>query len=288
MKQNLTESLAQLTYGTAYALRGRRIKGLLPLWVRMARHAISPADPKTVPDACTALKNPDGLLGICSELTADNLRTAYSKGVFPFAHLGPQKWWAPQQRMVLFFEEARIEKNVRRLLRQNRFTVTFDRDFGAVIRGCAEPRAGRPLLTWITPPIIEAFTKLHEAGDAHSVEVWDKDGTLVGGIYGVVSGRVFFTESQFYRQRDASKVGFAVLNCHLQHWGFALNDCKHYSDHLNKQGLRLIDRQSFSKLMAQYAQRPGPDITWVVEDGLDVAAWKPAGQKANSRAAIEA
>ena len=157
---------------------------------------------------------------------------------------------------MLFIEDFHIERNLRRRLKQKEFSVTFDRDFDAVIRACAEPRPGRLPLTWIRDDIIEAYTRAHHAGIAHSVEVWDEEGNLVGGAYGLAIGRVFFTKSQFSRKRDASKVGFATLNCHLQRWGFVLNDGKHLTGHLAQLGFTLIPRHSFNALLATACKEP--------------------------------
>ena len=160
-------------------------------------------------------------------------------------------------------------------MRRQEFRVTFDRDFDSVIRACAEPRPGRYHLTWIRPDIIEAFSEAHAVGLAHSVEVWDRAGALVGGAYGLAVGRVFFTESQFARMRDASKAGFAVLNCHLQRWGFRLNDGKHLNPHLAQLGFTLVPRSEFNALLATSCGEDGRDGRWAVDDSLDVAQWNP-------------
>jgi leucyl/phenylalanyl-tRNA--protein transferase len=229
-----------------------------------------------LPDPEKALCHPDGLCGICADMSVPILRAAYAKGLFPFAHIGPEKWLAPKQRMVLFFADFRIEKNLRRRIRQNELRVTFDQDFEAVIRACAEPRPGRLHLTWITPQVIEAYISAFKAGLAHSVEVWDRAGNLVGGAYGLSVGRVFFTESQFSRQRDASKIGFTVLNCHLQRWGYLLNDGKHWTGYLNQLGFKPIPRTAFNALLAKGCGAPGHQGPWVVDASTDVSRWDPA------------
>jgi leucyl/phenylalanyl-tRNA---protein transferase len=145
-----------------------------------------------------------------------------------------------------------------------------------VMRGCAELRAGRVPLTWITPRFFSAYGALHEAGHAHSVEVWGKEGQLVGGAYGVAAGGVFFTESQFNRARDAAKVGFAVLNCHLQHWGFRVNDGKHYTGHLASVGFELVPRDRFTEILAENRYQEPPVGRWRIDPTLDVGAWEPA------------
>jgi leucyl/phenylalanyl-tRNA--protein transferase len=165
---------------------------------------------------------------------------------------------------------------LRRRIRQNEFRVTFDRDFNAVIRACAEKRPGRLHLTWITPQVVEAYTAAFEAGVAHSVEVWDRDGDLAGGVYGLSVGRIFFTESQFARQRDASKVGFTVLNCHLQRWGYLLNDGKHWSGYLSQLGFKPIPRAAFNAWLAEGCEAAGKQGPWAVDTSIDVTQWRPA------------
>ena len=171
-------------------------------------------------------------------------------------------------------EESRIEKACA-ALRQKKFTVTFDKAFGAVMEACAEPRPGRPALTWITPRFIEAYRALHRAGHAHSVEVWDAEGNLAGGLYGVASGGVFFTESQFARARDTSKVAFVTLNRHLAEWGFVLNDGKAMTGHLAALGMREISRAEFTAILKSRRDAGRPSGRWQADTGLDVAGWGP-------------
>jgi leucyl/phenylalanyl-tRNA--protein transferase len=228
-----------------------------------------------LPDAKKALTHPDGLVGICRDMSAETLMNGYRAGLFPFSHIGPQKWWAPSVRMALRLANFHMEKNLRRRLRNKHFTVTFDRAFDEVIHGCAEPRPGRPRLTWISQEVIDAYIALHEAGHAHSVEVWDADGNLAGGVYGVAVGQIFFTESQFTRKRDASKVGFATLNCHLQKWGFVLNDGKWHTGYLAQLGFELMPRRQFNSLMARHCRREGKAGPWAVDETLDVGNWDP-------------
>jgi leucyl/phenylalanyl-tRNA--protein transferase len=192
-------------------------------------------------------------------MSVPTLKAAYVKGLFPLAHVGSQKWWAPAERMVSFPDSVHISKNVRRLLRVKQFVVTF------------EPRPGRAHLTWIRP----AYQALHDAGYAHSVEVWDRSGNLAGGLYGVAIGKVFFTESMFARQPDVSKVGLVTLSCHLQKWGFVLNDGKRDSAHLAKLGFRPIPRSRFNALLAEACSQPGRQGRWAVDSSIDVAQWDP-------------
>ncbi len=269
-------SLQRFVLGVLWSLKPPRLYGVPTTLAMVAKHYAGFGLRRgTLPDPGRALRWPDGVAGIAGELSVPVLRAAYANGLFPRAHIGPQKWWAPKERMALFIEDFHIEKTLRRRLKQQEFSVTFDQDFDAVIRACAEPRPGRLHVTWIRADIIAAFTRAFHAGLAHSVEVWDRAGELVGGAYGLSVGRVFFTESQFTRQRDASKVGFATLNCHLQRWGYVLNDGKLLTGHLSQMGFTLIPRGAFNALLAKACKEPGREGRWAVDPSFDVAGWNP-------------
>ncbi len=272
----LPDKLQRWVLGAAWSLKPPRTWGVpATLWMVASHYAGLRDRAEGIPNPENALTNPDGLAGICHDMGVESLMAGYRAGLFPFSHIGPRKWWAPGMRMVLALQNFHMEKNLRRRLRNKRFTVTFDRAFEDVVRGCGEPRPGRLRLTWITPDVLEAYLDLHRAGQAHSVEVWDGEGNLAGGVYGVAAGQVFFTESQFTRQRDASKVGFATLNCHLQKWGFVLNDGKYHTGHLAQAGFELMPRSQFNALLARHCLaggRPGP---WAVDDTLEVGNWDP-------------
>ncbi len=269
-------TLRRWTLGLLWSLKPPRLYGVPATLAMLAKHYAGFGPPPGVlPDPDTALTHPDGLAGICTDLSVPTLMAAYAKGLFPFAHVGPQKWWAPRERMVLRPDHIHISKTVRRLLRLKQFEVTFDTAFGAVIRACAEPRPGHPQLTWIRPDIIAAYEALHDAGYAHSVEVWDRAGNLAGGLYGVAVGKAFVTESMFARQADASKIGLITLSAHLQKWGFVLNDAKRDSGHLRSLGFALMPRSEFTALMARACSKPGRPGAWAVDKSIDVFQWNP-------------
>jgi leucyl/phenylalanyl-tRNA--protein transferase len=267
-------TLRQLVLGTAYVLVPRRLPGLLPLAVVTLRDLPHLGRP-LVPDPAQALDHPDGLCGLAGRIGVPELLAGYARGMFAMSHTGPLKWWAPRHRMVLFFDQARIEKTTRRLLRGQKFRVTFDRAFIEVMRACAEPRPGRTPLTWITPRVQALFADAHTQGHAHSVEVWEGD-VLVGGAFGIAVGAGFSTESQFHTSRDASKVGFAVLNRHLQAWGFAFNDGKHPTRYLVDCGMLPVARSEFSRLAATHAAAPGRPGRWEIDPALVDDRWEPA------------
>ncbi len=215
-----------------------------------------------------------GFGGMVGQPDVDQILAGYRRGFCLFSHLGPPKWLYNKYRMVLFFDEARCEKHIRRFLRNNKFDVTFDKSFSEVLDACAAPRPGKLPLTWITPKIKKLFLQLHHAGNAHSVEVWDKDGRLVGGLFGISTGKIFFTESQFHLVSDASKVAFAVLNWHLAHWGYAMNDGKDWTPYLNAHGFRLLDNDDFLEIMRQHADGQAPNEHWKLDDDIQLQGWQ--------------
>jgi leucyl/phenylalanyl-tRNA--protein transferase len=213
------------------------------------------------PPVHIALREPNGLLAAGPDLSRERLLDAYRRGIFPWFNEGdPVLWWSPDPRMVLFLDELHVSRSLRRVLRSGRFRVTFDRAFADVMQGCAEPRDG-DAGTWITTAMIEAYGELHAQGYAHSVEVWDAD-ALVGGLYGVAIGRMFFGESMFSRRPDASKVALAHVVRLLAPWGFALIDCQMATAHLASLGAREISRGAFVTLVDALVRQPGAPPCW--------------------------
>lgn len=272
----------QYILGIAYLMVGRRRSSILPLFSKSLPDLINLKRP-LVPNPVNATANPDGFCGLTGAIDVAELLQGYCRGMFVLNHIGPLKWWAPKHRMVLFFENARVEKSARRLLRNKRFTITFDKAFEAVVVACAKPRPGGTPLTWITPRITSLFSKAHKQGHAHSVEVWE-NGSLVGGAFGLAIGKVFFTESQFHTARDASKVGFAVLNRHLQAWGFVLNDGKHPTRYLSDCGMLPTTRSHFQALTERLASSTGSQSTWQIDQTLLDDSWEPTKSNPHSMA----
>ncbi|MCX7100681.1 MAG: leucyl/phenylalanyl-tRNA--protein transferase [Methylobacter sp.] len=222
---------------------------------------LDPNNPdQTFPSVKQALREPDGLLAVGGCLSKKRLLTAYRHGIFPWYNPGePILWWSPNPRLVLFPEKLIISSSLRKTLRKNIFSVTFDQAFNDVIARCAAPRkdtAG----TWITPEISIAYNDLYRAGYAHSVEVWLGD-ELVGGLYGVALGQVFFGESMFHTRTDASKVAFASLVQQLDIWGFRVVDCQVHTPHLASFGAEQINRADFIKLLTEFCSCPS-ESTW--------------------------
>ena len=191
-----------------------------------------------------ALEYPLGLLAAGGDLSPSRLLNAYHHGIFPwYSDDEPILWWSPAPRCVLFPVQVHVSRRLKRRYNQGRFTLSADRAFEQVIRACAEPRPTQPG-TWITADMVDAYLRLHELGIAHSVEAW-QDGELAGGIYGLSLGRVFFGESMFSKQTDASKIALVALCQHLQQRDFTLLDCQVGNPHLSSMGTKNISREDF-------------------------------------------
>ncbi|MFN3657902.1 MAG: leucyl/phenylalanyl-tRNA--protein transferase [Pseudolabrys sp.] len=272
--ESLPAKAERWTLGLAWALMPGRIAGL-PGLLRMSFEELLAPD-FALPDPERALAQPPGLAGFVHDLSLPSLLAAYRRGLYPFAHVGPLKWWSPPARSVLFFDELHIAKRLRRQMRQARYTVTIDRDFEGVITACASARAGRWHLTWITPHIMHAYAAAFDAGYAHSFEVWNEKGELAGGGYGIAVGGAFFTESQFSKEPNTSKIGFTVFNWHLARWGFAFNDGKLMTPTCRDMGFREIPRREFLDRLADAERKPERIGRWQAEaDVASVADWQP-------------
>ena len=209
----------------------------------------------------------EGLLAVGGDLSQNRLLLAYSRGIFPwFSDNEPIMWWSPDPRLVLFPEEFRASRTLRRLIRKQVFRVTVDQAFNQVIAECARIRTENSEPTWIVTDMIEAYGALHESGYAHSVEVWRQD-TLVGGLYGVSLGRCFFGESMFAREKNASKVAFAWLVHYLRSKSIGLIDCQVTTAHLISLGAREIPRDRFLTLLHEALQAPTLKGRWSPDDG---------------------
>ncbi len=209
-----------------------------------------------------ALADPNGLLAASADLTPRRLLDAYRHGVFPWYSEGqPVLWWSPDPRMVLYVDEFRVSRSLRKTVRAGRFEIRVDSAFREVMEGCAAtPRPGQ-LGTWITPEVIDAYDALHGEGFAHSVESW-QDGELVGGLYGVTLGRMFYGESMFAQIADASKVALVHLVAILRSNGMPLIDCQQETQHLARFGARPIARVVFAREVQALVNAPAPPLPW--------------------------
>jgi leucyl/phenylalanyl-tRNA---protein transferase len=198
--------------------------------------------------------NPRGLLAVGGDLGVERLLLAYRLGIFPWYGLGePVLWWSPPKRCIVEPTRFHASRSLQRIVKQGRFSITFDEAFSQVIRACAETRLTQGEGTWITPEMIDAYCALHEVGFAHSVEAW-WEGQLAGGIYGVSLGRAFFGESMFTQVTNGSKVAFFSLAQRLAEWEFSFIDCQITNPHLMRLGAYEITRREFLRRLNESLQ----------------------------------
>ena len=208
-----------------------------------------------------ALIEPNGLLAAGGDLSPERLLVAYSQGVFPwFNEDDPILWWSPDPRMVLFPAELKVSRSLNKRLRKGGYDIRSDSEFSQVMQACAEPRKGQSG-TWIHPEMVAAYVALHELGLAHSVEIWRED-TLIGGLYGIAIGKMFFGESMFSRETDASKVAFVHLVRQLESREFGMIDCQMKTSHLASFGAREIPRKEFSQQLDKLIINPAQVGKW--------------------------
>ena len=230
------------------------------------------ASHEAFPPTEMAWKSPNGLLAMGGDLSPERLINAYRSGIFPwFSENEPIYWWSPDPRAVLYPQDIRITRSLRKSIRNKGYQIVFDADFPAVVKACAAPRSTQDG-TWITDEMLAAYTQLHSLGVAHSVEVRNSQNELLGGLYGVASHGVFSGESMFSREADVSKIALVALAFHLQKWGYELIDCQIESPHLMSMGAKNIKRSEYIKVL-----RRTNDIEcdWQVDDTVDLSRWYP-------------
>ena len=196
------------------------------------------------------LAEPDGLLAMGGDLTPGRLLLAYRNGIFPWYEGDHILWWSPDPRFVLFPDELKVNKTIRSLLNKNAFEFTVDKAFAQVIHQCKKITRPGQAGTWITDEVEKAYIKMHELGYAHSAEVW-RDGQLAGGLYGIRLGKVFFGESMFSNQSNASRYAFIKYVEMLKEEGIALIDCQVHTDYLESMGAKMIEGSKFRKIISE-------------------------------------
>ena len=212
------------------------------------------------------LAQPNGLLARGGVLNADWILAAYRQGIFPWfeSDQSPILWWSPDPRAAIRPGDVRVTRSLSKVIRNKAFDVCMDRDFIATISGCAQRSAREDGGTWITPRMQQTYAELHATGYAHSVEVRE-DGELVGGLYGLSFGSLFFGESMFSRSTDASKVAFVALHIQLRRWGFTLLDCQLPNSHLTTLGVRTMARSRFLMLLEAGQHDPDRLGSWLLD-----------------------
>lgn len=234
----------------------------------IAPYWLDPDIKTAFPDVNTALTEPNGLLAIGGDLSVERLLAAYRRGIFPWYSRGqPILWWTPNPRAVLKLNALKVSRSLRKALRRDNYQIRFDTAFEDVITQCAKSR-GDGLGTWITAEMRNAYIRMHKLGHAHSIETW-VDNQLVGGLYGISIGKVFFGESMFSRRTNASKLAFVYLVRQLEKWAFALIDCQVYSEHLGSLGAVQIPREQFTTYLDNYCDKPGVPGYWQCDLTLD-------------------
>lgn len=231
------------------------------------------------PPAELAWKEPNGLLAMGGDLSTERLINAYKSGIFPwFDPEEPIYWWSPDPRAVIYPHKINIRRSLRKNMRNKGYKVTIDHCFKEVVRACAAPRSYTNG-TWITEEMFEAYVELHKLNIAHSVEVWNQDEKLVGGLYGVDTGSVFSGESMFSTERDTSKMAFVALANITQQWGYKLIDCQIENPHLFSMGAENISRQQYLKTLKSntlLSTNSSPLRNWKLEiNARDLSYWKP-------------
>ena len=232
-------------------------------------------DDEDFPAVDRALRRPNGLLAAGADLSPERLLHAYRLGIFPWFSAGePILWWSPDPRMVLFPHELKIGRSLAKSLRKGDYQVRADTAFEAVMQACSEPRPGQRG-TWITDQMKAAYTRLHGLGVAHCIETW-RDGELIGGLYGVALGRMFYGESMFSRASDTSKIAFVHLLRQLQKWNFGLVDCQMNTPLLASFGAREIPRRQFTRQVAELVNYPGVSGPWKLTVTADAPTRTPS------------
>ena len=214
------------------------------------------------PPAAQALKEPEGLLAVGGCLTSKRIVNAYKHGIFPWFLPGePILWWSPDPRLVLFPDRLKISRSLKKTINRKEYSVSFDTVYADVISACASCPRKDAEGTWITAEINQAYNELFNQGIAHSIETW-KDGELVGGLYGLALGKVFYGESMFHHQTDASKVAFVKLVELLKEWDYQLIDCQVHTVHLISLGAEQIARQEFLDILVRFCNEPPKISAW--------------------------
>ena len=271
--------------GLALRLMPKRLVDSIYLTAHTAKRLVLPGSP--IPSPASIVARPSDYAGPVHDASPEALLAGMQAGFYLQNHVGPLKWWSPAQRGLVKIADVHVAKRFKRSLRTMPFTVTFDRDFLGVLKGCADTRPGRPRLTWLHPKTQRHFYQLYELGYAHSVEVWDESGALVGGLFGVQLGTVFTALSMFHTADNASKLAIVSLYHHLDAWGIDVVDHQGVTPWVATLGGKDVTREEYGALLARPATsaqaKPGP---WFVAfTPAQTAEWEPAPQQASAQLA---
>lgn len=281
--ETLTERLTRYAMAFAYLLQPRRVAMAPQLAWMVAKHYLTPKSQRKLPANDAWIPGPEGIVGIVHDTSPTGILAGLREGMHPTGHVMPLKWLAPRERCILVPQNLRIEKNLARLLRKEKYKISFDRDPMGVLDGCAAPRPGRPPLTWLTPEMKRILMGTFDAGFMHTVEVFNEDGTLIGGLFGYAVDDLFMIQSQFHAVRDASKIATVGLLAHLTEWGFTAADGDYMTTYLGNFGFKTISRGAWASM--QSAERMGPLGLWNFNTDFDLGRWKPAEGKCPRKSA---
>lgn len=268
-------SLGRLALATAYWLKPQRVKHFPGLVAGLVGDRL--VRPAPIPDASRIRTSPPGFAGLANDLSTPVVLEAMARGFYPQGHWGSMKWWSPPERAIMDLASVHIAKRFRRTMRGSDMRIAFDTDFAGVIDGCAAPRdPSRPHLTWITPKARALYMRLHAEGHAHSVEVFDAEGKLVGGLFGVTIGPVFSALSMFHIADNASKFAIVSLYHHLADAGFTTVDHQIMSPWVEALGGTVLQRGEYEALLTRPAQTTLGTGQWQAKFSLaDTAGWSP-------------
>ncbi|HET7662849.1 MAG TPA: leucyl/phenylalanyl-tRNA--protein transferase [Rhodanobacteraceae bacterium] len=234
---------------------------------------IRPGSPARFPPPAQALREPDGLLALGGDLSMERLLAAYRHGIFPwYGQDEPILWWSPDPRCIFDLERLHPDRSLRKLMRKSDWTVTVDRTFRDVMQACAAPRAGQRGGTWITDDMVRAYTALHDAGHAHSIEVWHGP-QLVGGLYGIAVGRMFCGESMFSNVSGGSKVALVCLGQLLRDWGFPWLDAQVGNPHLYRMGAENMPRREYLAHLETLVHDVPASEAFTLDDAIPVQTY---------------
>lgn len=275
--ETLKDRLIRYVLAAAYAVQPKRIAALPPLTYRLVTFFLTPKAKRTLPPNDAWLPGPDCVVGFVHDTSPAGIMDGLRQGMHLNAHVMPLKWLAPRERCILLPQNLRIEKNLARLLRKEKYKISFDRDPIGVLDGCAAPRPGRPPLTWLTPAMKRVLMDTFDAGILHTCEVRDEEGKLVGGLFGYAVDDLFMIQSQFHKVRDTSKIATVSLMAHLVEWGFTGADGDFMTPYLGNFGFKNISRGALSSMLT--GERKGPLGLWNFDSDMDLGNWKPAEGK---------
>jgi leucyl/phenylalanyl-tRNA--protein transferase len=235
---------------------------------------LDPYDPDApFPHAESALQDPEGLVAAGGDLKSTRLLRAYHEGLFPwYEEDQPILWWSPNPRGVLYPKDFIAHKSLLRAIKKNHWHISYDKSFLDVMRACAEPRSNSRG-TWITNDMIEAYDHLHKLNHAHSLEVRNESGELVGGVYGISIGTIFFGESMFSKATGASKIALLYLSAYLDSWGYAIIDTQLPSAHLASLGGSEMTRDKYLSLLPKFTAQASHYNAWKEPPEIDIHSW---------------